>query len=403
MGKNTVNIILFFLFSFQVYSQSWLSPWENRQAISITNYNFTLMEDFQTRFEIPYMTGMQADFDDLRFTNSDGTTLLSHWIEYKEDNIKAIVWVELDEIPTFGVADFYMYYANSAASSGSNPEETFVFFDDFDEDDGWNIIGDSSSTAIVMYDSLTSTLQKYDACGPDGAWKSIGDTISSFKLITREFMPANTDTECTLIEYGIETADFKGINLRREALDPGTGTEYGLELRDGNNTSGITTSIVNQPAGNWYRTALSYAYICHFNLHTMMFTDDMQLVGNVYSETFNSYDFDRFSMRGGHTYYLDYVAVAKHVCVWPVVVFNPEIETCPQGTIIAIEDDYCEEGLGMITFNISGGVPPYHISWYIGQDSLGGAYMDTIGQMTLDSLSPGEYCFKIIDAEGCEN
>lgn len=361
------------------------------------------MTDFQTRLEILFVEGMQSDFDDLRFTNSDGTTILPHWTEYVEANTKAVIWVKLDEVPSFGTAGFYMYYINASAQSGSSPEETFIYYDDFDEDDGWNIIGESSSTAIVMFDTLTSTLQKFDACGPDGAWKSIGDTISSFKLITRDFMPADTDPSCTINEYGIETADFAGINLRRDANDTGIGTEFGLELRDGNTTSGITTSTVNQPVGNWYRTTLSYAYICHFNLHTMMFSDDMQVVGNVYSETFNTYEFDRFSIRGGHTYNLDYVAVAKHLCVWPVVVFDPEIETCPQGTIVSIEDDYCEEGLGMITISVSGGVAPYEVSWCIDLDSIGSAVMDTVGYMTIDSLTPGNYNFKIVDAEGCEN
>ena len=403
MGKYILNIVFLLSFSLSVNGQSWLSPWENRQTISITNYNFEVMTDFQTRLEIPYVSGMQSNFADIRFTNSDGTTLLSHWTEYVEENSKAIIWLELDEVPAFGTADFYMYYINSAAESASNPEETFIFYDDFDEDDGWNIIGDNSSTAIVMFDTLTSTLQKFDACGSDGAWKSIGDTISSFKLITRDYMPADTDPTCTINEYGIETSNFKGINLRRDANDTGSGSEYGLELRDNTSTSGITTSTVNQPAGNWYRTTLSYAYICHFNLHTMMFTDDMQLVGNVYSETFNSYEFDRFTVRGGHSYHLDYVAVAKHVCVWPVVVFDPVIETCPQGTIVSIEDDYCEEGLGMITFSVSGGIPPYIVSWCIDQDSIGSILLDTVGVITLDSLVPGNYNFKIIDSEGCEN
>ncbi len=63
--------------------------------------------------------------------------------------------------------------------------------------------------------------------------------------------------------------------------------------------------------------------------------------------------------------------------------------------------DYCEEGLGMITISVSGGVPPYEISWCIDQDSIGSAVMDTSGYMTIDSLSPGNYNF--IDAERCEN
>lgn len=361
------------------------------------------MQDYQTRMEIPHVVGMQSDFSDLRFTNSTGNTQIPFWIEYAELDAFAVVWVAVDSVAPFGTADFYMYYANANATSASDPEATFIFYDDFDVDDGWNIIGPDATTAIVMFDSTTSTLQKYGGCGYEGAWKSIGDTISNFKLITRDYMPADTDSDCTINEYGIESPTFTGINLRRQAMDDGSGSEFGLELRDNQGVSGIVTSNVGQPAGNWYRTTLSYAFICHFNLHTMMFTDDMQVVGNVYSESYNKYQFDRFSIRGGHEYHLDYVAVATHLCVWPVVVFEDEIETCPQGSIVAIEDDLCEEGFGVITFRISGGVPPYDITWYNGTDSVGHGVLDTIGEMSIDSLVAGDYCFRIIDAAGCQN
>lgn len=361
------------------------------------------MVDFQTRIEIAYKPGMQDDFDDLRFTNVNNSAPLPYWIEYYEEATRAVVWLKTDSIPAFSSTDYYIYYANANADIGSNPSETFIYYDDFDEDNGLNDIGSNTSTGTVMYDSLTSTLQKYDGCGDDGSWISIGDTITSFKLITREFMPADTDTSCTLIEYGIESSTFEGINLRRQALDPGTGTEFGLELRNNLTVSDISTTIIDQPAGNWYRSSLSYSFYCHFNIHAMMFTDDMQIAGNVYSESFNTYDFDRFTMRGGHTYNLDYIAVAKHLCVWPISVFNNEIETCPQGTLVEYQHDRCEEGLGEITIQVSGGVAPYVVTWYDGQDSLGSIIMDTIGQVTIDSLSAGDYCFKVVDAEGCEN
>ena len=383
--------------------QAWLSPWENRQSLSITNYNYLAMTDYQTRLEIDYKEGMNANFADIRFTNSTTNDLLPYWIEYYEEGTMAVVWLKVDFIPEFGTKDFYLYYANTSASSGSDPNSTFIFYDDFDEDIGWNDIGSSTSVGLTMLDSITSVAQKYDECGDDGAWKNLGDTISSFKFITRDFMPADSDTDCTVNEYGIETADFKGVNLRRDGMDTGSGSEYGLELRDGNNTSQISTDIVDQPVGNWYRTTLSYAFPCHLNLHTMMFTDDMQVIGNVYGETFNQYEFDRFTMRGGHTYNLDYLAVAKHFCVWPVVVYDPVVETCPQGTLVEFENDLCEEGLGYITINVGGGVAPYTVSWYDGQDSLGSMVLDTVGTMTIDSLSPGNYCFKIVDADGCEN
>jgi len=384
-----------------ISNANWLSPWANRQLMTVYNYNYLPMIEFQARLEIDYKTGMQSDFSDLRFTNDDNTTQLPYWIEYHESNTRAIVWVQLDSIAPFSAQDFYMYYANDAATPGSNPEATFVFYDDFDEDTGFNDIG-APSTAIVMFDSLTSTLQKYDECG-GGAWKSIGDTLSSFKLITREYMPAGSPDECTTLEYGVETTDFQGINLIRDGMDEGTDTPFGLGIRDGSSTSGVITSPADQPPGAWYRTSLSYAYVCHFNLHAMMFSDSMEVLGNVYGETYTPYEFDRFTMRGGNTYHMDYVAVAKHMCVWPVVNFSEEIETCPQGTLVEFQSDLCEEGLGEITINVAGGVAPYTINWYMDQDSLGSITMDTTGHLTIDSLSAGSYSFKIVDSEGCEN
>lgn len=386
-----------------MFSQSWLGQWENRQSISVYNYNYEDVTDYQTRFDIPYVDGMSTTFDDIRFTNFTGTEVLSHWIEYSEDSNNAVFWVKIDSIAAFGTADIYMYYGNPSAENSSDPDATFIFYDNFDEDTGWNVIGTDTSTTIMDMDSTTSTIQKFDACGFEGSWKSIGDTISNFKLITRDFMPGDTDDECTINEYGVETDAFSGFNLRREANGSDSPTEFGLEKRDDQSTSGMVTSMFDQPVGIWYRTTVSYCHICHFNLHATLQTDSMGLIGEVYGANYESYDFSRFTMRGGHTYHLDYIAVAKNYCIEPILVFDPEIETCPVGTLIEFTDDLCEEGLGEITLSISGGVPPYILEWYIGQDSLGAMTLDSAGIITIDSLGAGNYCFKIIDAEGCIN
>ena len=42
---------------------------------------------------------MQPDFDDLRFTDNDGVTLLNYWIESKIDGVSATVWVKVPSIP----------------------------------------------------------------------------------------------------------------------------------------------------------------------------------------------------------------------------------------------------------------------------------------------------------------
>ena len=103
------------------------------------------------------------------------------------------MWVRVDYIPEFGSEDYYLYYGNSSASDVSDPSATFVFYDDFDQDTLWNVIGSDSSTAIVNFDSLTTVIQKYDECGYEGVWKGLDYPIFNFKLIARDYMPADTD------------------------------------------------------------------------------------------------------------------------------------------------------------------------------------------------------------------
>lgn len=86
-----------------------------------------------------------ADFDDLRFTKSDGTTLLDYWIESvtgPTPNQLATVWVEFDSIGT-GATTFYMYYGNSGASTYSNISNTFIQGDNFE----WGANGDNINTS----------------------------------------------------------------------------------------------------------------------------------------------------------------------------------------------------------------------------------------------------------------
>lgn len=60
---------------------------------------------------------------------------------------KAIVWVKIPEIPASSTQTIYMYYGNPEASSLSNGEMTFDFFDDFNTFNT-SIWGKTSSTGI---------------------------------------------------------------------------------------------------------------------------------------------------------------------------------------------------------------------------------------------------------------
>jgi type II secretion system protein G len=106
----------------------WLSDYSKRKTITVTSG--TAKTDYQIPLTVAYDSDMQADFDDLRFTSDDETTLIDYWIESKTDSVTAKVWVEIPSLAS-GDTTIYMYYGNALATTASSGTNTFAFFDDF--------------------------------------------------------------------------------------------------------------------------------------------------------------------------------------------------------------------------------------------------------------------------------
>ena len=115
---------------------AWLTGWDYRKEITIAD----AVTDYQTKFTVSRDTGTDsgytvyvgtncaADFDDIRFTEDDGTTLLDYWIESVAGSPEvATIWVKL---AASADTTAYLYYGGTetAVSSGT---DTFPFFDDF--------------------------------------------------------------------------------------------------------------------------------------------------------------------------------------------------------------------------------------------------------------------------------
>ena len=107
-----------------------------RKTVTISVQTSSLPAGYQVKLIIPKETEMQSDFKDLRFETTDGYGL-SHWIESintTPNPDEATVWVKLKDVVTAPTSiDIYMYYGNPYVSSTSNGNNTFEFFDDFNE------------------------------------------------------------------------------------------------------------------------------------------------------------------------------------------------------------------------------------------------------------------------------
>jgi len=163
---------IFLLVSFLLFSISlsesfagWYDPnWSTRRPVTIDNTgNGSTLYDFQVKLHIPYYTGMQDDFDDIRFTTNDEVTSIPYWIEEYNPSDYAIVYVKVTLIPALDTTVVYLYYENPGAVSESDGEAVFDFFDDFNDQDisdWWIIYGEWTGFNTYLEQSNTANHMK---------------------------------------------------------------------------------------------------------------------------------------------------------------------------------------------------------------------------------------------------
>ncbi|MHA2066445.1 MAG: DUF2341 domain-containing protein, partial [Candidatus Thorarchaeota archaeon] len=123
--------------------QGWLSGWEYRKSHTIEG-SLGAGPDYQIKVIVHYGSGIDIDenvycnslsksnFDDIRFTDDNGTTELAHWRESYYDSDNATFWVRVEDNLDVSQSIF-VYYGNPEAITSSNGDATFLFFDDFND------------------------------------------------------------------------------------------------------------------------------------------------------------------------------------------------------------------------------------------------------------------------------
>ena len=97
---------------------------------------------------------------DIRFTTLNGTPC-QYWIEHPDYGQYANVWVNIPTIP-MGGCGVYILYGNSVCVSASNPNLTFLFFDDFDggalDTSKWAYTGSAAVSGSIKYMDPSNTI-----------------------------------------------------------------------------------------------------------------------------------------------------------------------------------------------------------------------------------------------------
>lgn len=118
----------------EVPDSEWYDvTWDARKAVRVKNIDTTTYTDPVVQLFVDYDADMQADFDDLRFTAGDGTTLIPHWIGSTTSSVQAEVWVKVPSLAAEDTTDIFMYYNNPGAAGVSSSTQTFIASDDFED------------------------------------------------------------------------------------------------------------------------------------------------------------------------------------------------------------------------------------------------------------------------------
>lgn len=142
-------------------ADSWYNTdWLYRKKITLNNTtanigvtaetltNFPILVKLDSGVEIDY-TKTQDSGQDIRFTDSDGTTLLKYEIEKWDETGSSYVWVKVPSIDTTGNDYIYMYYGHSDVADGQDAANVW--------DSNYVVVQHLSETSgVTTYDSTSN-------------------------------------------------------------------------------------------------------------------------------------------------------------------------------------------------------------------------------------------------------
>lgn len=172
-GILTALIFLFFTSpSADTFAQTWFNnSWNYRKSHVIsqaagagTNYQIPITVNYGSGTDatgnVFCNSHCQTDFADVRFTASDGTTLLNYWRESFTASTSAVFWVQVQGDLTISAQTIYIYYGATGQATTSNGTNTFLFYSDWEDNtlQGWTI-NKSTGTGTGTVVSLDGSLQ----------------------------------------------------------------------------------------------------------------------------------------------------------------------------------------------------------------------------------------------------
>jgi flagellin-like protein len=188
-------------------SQVWYDQsWTKRKAVTIDNtLNPNDLSNYQVQLNVQYDSDMNADFSDLRLTDSDEQTSLPYWIETYVASDSATVWVKVPSISASSTKTIYMYYGNPSASSESNPDNTFDLFVDFTSD-GVITYGGGQDSDSTQWQIIDDTILRMWGNNWKATMKTLNVAGDGTQAICFDFLSNGTQGEVNGVGLDIDSS-----------------------------------------------------------------------------------------------------------------------------------------------------------------------------------------------------
>lgn len=299
---------------------SWITGWSNRKAFSysrpsgaVTDYQIKILvgESSTASGDILCTSGCSSDFSDIRFTTSDGTTLLNYWIESitgTTPNQVATVWVKLDFIGTSSTV-FYLYYGNTVTSSSSG-SNTFNFFEDFNSLTNGNLNGQNSWSGSTSFQVEDTT--KYEG----------GKAVQVSNVTAGQIDHTLSQTYQTFIELYLRGSDTSKSYPIEFYLMEGSTQITGAGIHQGTIQHLYSSgwgNIGSASNDQWYKIRIEFYGSNYYRIYINGSYIGAATSFNAISSTIDKIRLEQYTASGAGVFYCDSIKIGKYVEAEPAL------------------------------------------------------------------------------------
>jgi hypothetical protein len=235
----------------------WDTGWGYRKSIAITgagtagtNYQKQIIVNYSSGGDVTCSSHCNADFGDVRFTASDGSTPLSYWQQSYTSSSTSTFFVKVtNNISSGNNTTIYMYYGKAGATTTSSGNDTFDFFDDFSGNlSKWtkeNELGTITQAGgyVEMGGGITSGNYGHTVLGSSASYTGFQDGVVEFK----HYHAANSIGEVSFRGNYAGNTGYKG------RFDARSGSEQVFLMPPYSGWGNIGTAVTKWiSASTWY-------------------------------------------------------------------------------------------------------------------------------------------------------